>query len=439
MYGIICDKVLYAKSGIQLNLNDEVEVGETIRIIRTDTDKASYNNYLSGLMGKIDIEGNSAKIDIGGYTSTPQAMIDKLKEAAISLLKGFISGAPIVVRYHNDGDGSSGAVALYRALSKIREMLFEDDRGVSWVMNRGIAYTTDSFYSDKTLFGSYESMERPIVVIMDFGTSPESTDAINASQGVCDIIWLDHHVPYDGFPRHMISHYINTCDIGANSSFTAGLLACMFAQVIADVSVEDLKGAALVSDYSAYANLEDKRAVRNAVILDYLTSKSDESESKPKHIDAILGNEQESEDVFRHAHGLLEEAISYGMKNISEYRNAEGIKVFVLDFSPIAKYRQEYPLPGRYSSKLQHRLESMHGSNTVTLVHYGSYISIRTCKDIAEKLDMLGIIERIKARSAGTVTGGGHMQAASIRTSREKIQETLKELLAELGIGISGD
>ncbi|MDE1871173.1 MAG: hypothetical protein KGI06_02950 [Candidatus Micrarchaeota archaeon] len=441
IYNIIGQKALQTKSGIQLGLYDSVDMRDgKPASVRKLSDKAMYGQMLSESMQAVDIEANSSRIIAGGkkYWSVSGTIIERLKDAAHLLVKGFVAGAPIVVRFHNDGDGATGAIALHRALSELQERLFDGERSVSWSMNRSIAYTLESFYSDRMVFESYESAERPIVVITDFGTSPESLDAIRASQGVCDIIWLDHHMPYDGFPREMVTHYINSCDLGADSNFTAGLLSCIFAQVLAGVDVEDLKDAALVSDYSAYADFGNKDALRISIILDYITSRGSEADSKPRRMDAIIKDSGESERVFRHASELMDEAISYGIKNASTYINSDAVRICVLDFTPIARSRADYPLPGRYSSKLQSRLESINNGRTVTIVHYGNYVSIRVSSDIGEKVDILGIIERLKDMSHGLATGGGHRQAASIRTDREHIDETIRMLLAELGIGATG-
>ncbi len=437
-YNIISERVLQAKSNMKYDLYDEVAIkeGQIDESKEPVQNRAAYEPAISALLGSADINGNSKRINLHGkdYSKTAEKLMGELRSAAKLLVRGFLSGAPIVVRFHNDGDGSTGGIALYRALSALQEKFFINERAVSWNMNRGIAYTMESFYSDKMLFDSYRSAEKPIVVITDFGTSPESADAIREARGVCDLIWLDHHVPYEGFPKEMIRHYINVFDFGGDSSFTAGLLTCIFAEVISGVEVEDLKAAALVSDYSAYADFKDPEALKNSIILDYLTSSPNEMHGKPKHMDMILRDREKSDSTFRHANGLLEEALSTGIKNIRKYRNAQGVNICLLDFGHIAKLRGDYPLPGRYSSKLQDRMEVSNGGKTLTLVHYGSYISMRSSPDIRDSVDILAIIERLKKATNGSVSGGGHRQAASVRTDRDHIKEVTRLLLMELGI-----
>ncbi|MGD0729263.1 MAG: hypothetical protein ABR981_04260, partial [Candidatus Micrarchaeaceae archaeon] len=217
-------------------------------------------------------------------------------------------------------------------------------------------------------------------------------------------------------------------------NFTAGLLTCIFAQIIADVYVEDIKEAALVSDYSTYADYSDENAKKNSILLDYLTSTEKESHGKPKQMDFIITDREKSDEVFSHAKEMLDESIDIGIKNVKSFRSEKGTNIFVLDFEHIAKMQFDYPLPGRYSSKLQDHMESMNNGNTITIVHYGNYISVRVSRDISDSVKLLDLIEKMKIDTKGAVSGGGHKQAASIKANKDNIKEVTKLLLAELGV-----
>ena len=438
-YNVVAEKISQIKSDRQLELYEHVEISEGK--IKNSLGIAAKNVYETAIAEKIKDTGtarNAKGIVFSGkaYEAVAKRLMPELERAARLLVKGFLSGAPIVVRFHNDGDGSSGAIALHRALSKLQKDNFTNERNVSWQMNKSIAYTTESFYADKMLFDSYKSIEKPIIVITDFGTAPESVDAMRLASGNCEMIWLDHHMPYEGFPRELAGNYINVFDFGGDSNFSAGLLTCIFAQIISDVDVDDLKGAALISDYSTYADFNDGKALKNSVILDFLTSTGKDAYGKPKQMDIILTNPERSEKLFGHAKSLLDESILVGTKNIKSYKNSNNTSIYVLDFGHVAKLRYDYPLPGRYSSKLQDRLESENGGNTITIVHYGNYISVRISKDISESVNLLKIIEKLKTVTGNAVSGGGHRQAASVRADKEDSKEVLRLLLQELGIAV---
>lgn len=434
-YNIMAGRILEIKSERQLELCQEVGIADdSITAAKGMCPSEKYEELVAECIGRSNIKENAALLQLNekGYGKVAKAMLPELLKAASLLIRSFVSGAPIVVRFHNDGDGSSGGIALYRAIMELQKKFFRGERGVSWQMNRSIAYTIESLYADRMLFDSYKSIEKPLVVITDFGTSPESIDAINIAKRDFNIIWLDHHMPYEGFPKEEITHYINVFDFGGDSNFTAGLLTCIFSEIISGVNVEDLKGAAMVSDYSSYADYSDSIAMKNSIILDFLTSK--ESYGKPRQMDIILNDREKSESTYRHALGMLDEAINTGIRNVKSYRNNNGVKIHVLDFEHVAKLKFDYPLPGRYSSKLQEKMETMNNGNTITVVHYGNYISVRVSKDIADSTGLLNIIERLKSSTNGRVNGGGHKQAASIRTNKESMKDVMSMFLGELAI-----
>ncbi len=441
IYTVISDTSMQLKSETQLDLFDSASVQGERAILKdraSAKSKERYAHILDALVKRAGTDSNSEGLDLKdkAYADTAKRMLPALSDAAKRFLRAYLSGAPIVVRFHNDGDGSAGAIALYRAVSELerKKELCISERGISWQMNKGIAYTVEAFYADRMLFESYKSAERPLVLITDFGTSPESEAAIKLAENVCDIIWLDHHLPYDTFPRQSVAHYINAFDFGGNSNFTAGLETCLLAEIIAGIDVSDLKGASLISDYSAYADFKDKSALMVSLILDFLTSTSSSNYSKPKQMDIILNDKEKSESTYMQASTSMEEAINAGIKGIRKYRGTNGANICVLDFEHIAKLDLVYPLPGRYSSKLQNHMETENSGNTITIVHYGNYISMRISKDIADSVNLLDIIERLNVSTKGAISGGGHKQAASIKTTTEKMKETMQMLLVELGV-----
>ncbi len=442
IYTSISDSVAQLKGKVQLELYDRINDDDNFAVPAADGRKGTakeYGEMLDALIKKVGVQSNAKSIKLSGkeYAQIVDSIIPELEKAADTFLRAFLSGAPIVVRFHNDGDGAAGAIALYRSLSALEKKFCKEGEGraISWQMNKGIAYTQESFYMDRMLFESYKSIEKPLLLITDFGTSPESEAAMELAKKTCDIIWFDHHLAYSGFPKELVRHYINAFDFGGDSSITAGLECCIFAELLSGNDEKELREASLISDYSKYADFGYKDGIKTALILDFLTSGSNSSSnSKPKQMDAILGDKARAEDMYAHASNALEEAINTGIRNIRTCKSLSGINISVLDFAHIAKLELGYPLPGRYSSKLQSHIESINNGNTITVVHYGNYISIRVSSDISDSVDLLRIIERLKVATNGALLGGGHKQAASIKTTEEKMKSTIHMLLVELGV-----
>ncbi len=369
------------------------------------------------------------------------SMLPALGSAAKRLARSVLAGATITIRFHNDCDGSSGAIALYEAIEALKKKTGVKDLPISWKMNRSVGYSLESFYEDYESSKAHRSMEKPLVVITDFGTMQESESAISASakeQHRCDFIWLDHHPIYEGFGSYkiMLPHYINTWDFGGNSDYTAGYLTCVFAEMIAPIDTEDLRQASLIGDFSAFGKREEKRWQKLAVVLDYLTSRREsEGAISPKSMSSIIRDRERFEETFVRASTIIQEAIDVGVSKVRHYKGRDGINVYVLDFKHIIRDDGETPLPGRFSSRLQEKMEEISGKRTITMVHYGNYVSLRADKNLAEEIQLLKILEEVKNSSEHIQSFGGHNPAASVRTDKEHVAHVVKLLLSALGAG----
>ena len=455
VYSAVGDKAVNFRSGTVLSLNDRVEfdidpngsasappMAQNVSVIGK-ADKQGIDAAVIALSESVDLRDNFSAVDEllakhREILACAKNMEGALVDCARALTMAFISGAPITVRFHNDGDGSTGAMALYLALGKLQERISFGGRNITWKMHRGISYDEQSSFEDLMHFSQYESSGRPIVVIIDFGTSPESEKSINQvkDKEKAQLVWLDHHPPYEGFPQDMIGFYINPWNFGGNSDFTAGALACVFATVINRCDAAALVEASLVSDYSAYADYDDKQAQETALVLDLLTSGSRShsmASPTPKTFLDVLGNKKLYSDTMFHARNLLDEALEIALQRAKRYKNTFGIGIYVLDFGYIAELGNGYPLPGRFSSRLQGKLEGINGGKTLTIVHYGNYISIRESDDIVPKIKVLDLVNELKASSEYVESGGGHNEAASMRVPRQHTKQVLKLLLSNLG------
>ena len=454
VYFAVGKNVVQFKSNVVFSLCDTVEF--EIPAIQTDGGVPLIENALTGdkvtleeleaninaVCGKITIEDNAAELDEllskhNEIKTIVKNMNAQLLDCARAFLASFVSGAPIIVRFHNDGDGSSGAMALYAAVNGLQRQVFINGRQIIWKMQRGIAYDDESMYEDMLQFGQYDAAKKPVVVIIDFGTSPESESAVHTIKDKADLLWLDHHPTYDGFPKDEIRSYINPWDFGGNSDFTAGALACAFATILYNCDAAGLIEASLVSDYSAYADYGDRKAQDMALILDFLTSGSKAhgmANMTPKTFSDVFADKARYGETLMRARSLLEEALEIGMQRVKHYKSEIGINVYVLDFGHIAELGKGYPLPGRFSSRLQDRIEELNAGKTITVVHYGNYISMRESNDVVGRIKILDVVNELKKASPYVKSGGGHNEAASIKVLRENTQYVLKLLLKYFGV-----
>jgi RecJ-like exonuclease len=357
-------------------------------------------------------------------------MLGDLVLAAETVMRAFISGAPMIVRFHGDGDGVAGAMALYRALNGVVASGLSSERQVSWQLNKDVVYSREAFYSDRLLFASFRSAEKPLLVIIDFGTHIDSNDAIAMAEKSCDVVWIDHHTLPEAFDPGKRSIYINPFNYGSDSRLSAGLTASVIGEIIG-ADCADLMEAALISDHSACADYANLKARKAALVIDYMITRRDSDASSLRKIEAVVGDRQKLEETYAKVGGMLDEAIGIGAKVARKYRTAAGIEIYVVDFRKVKD--GDYPPPGRFASELQYHIESLTGKPAITAVYYSSYISVRVSKSVSKSVGLIGIIEKIKEDTLGAVGGGGHMEAASLKAGSHDTQNVLRMLLDKLG------
>ncbi|MDE1860514.1 MAG: hypothetical protein KGH72_02235 [Candidatus Micrarchaeota archaeon] len=374
---------------------------------------------------------------IDALDRTTAKMWKHIATAALVLIRKLMLGAPVVVRFHNDADGSSGAYCIYRAMESLMKKLGSNHEGsVSWIMHTGVSYSANDASYDTLLVNNYTSVEKPLLMIIDFGTSTDSNNGIRQAENAFDIIWLDHHPIVEGFEGTRLKNYMNPWLFGSDSNYTAGFLASMLGRSFSEINLPVMEDASFIGDYSEYATA-GKQAVDTAMILDLLTSDtrigsgSFHNRISPKEIGNIFKNHEKMEELLGYANNKLGEALDAGLDAMRRHKAGNG-DVFVLDFEKVKSEESKYPLPGRYASKLLDRLREIYGPNTVVIVHVGAYISIRLGKELGERIDLLATISDIKSRYENLVEGGGgHRCAASIKLRDKDAKSTvLKELAA---------
>ncbi len=429
LYTLVGKCVLHVPSKAAFSLYDSVTISNEneIRLVGHSSKRAC-----SIAIGKIAKVYKRKAIENEELEEVAKKMEGKIERAAKGLARAYVSGAPISIRFHSDGDGASGALAVYYALSALSKSM----PSVRWEAQHSIAYTLEAFYSDIGFFSNCNSAEKPKLVIIDFGTSPESNEAVNEirKKGI-DVIWLDHHQIPKGFSKGLKA-YINPLEYGGESDFTAGYLACIFAECISGIKTDLLKSASLISDSSIYANKKDADAAKVATVLDFITGVKKYTgyiagPLVPSYFAKIIEDKEKLDEINAYANMVIDDMVNTGIKIAKRHAGKDGIEINVVDFEEVGKKYSGYVLPGRYSSKLHEKIEAMN-PKSVTVVSFKNSISIRISRGITKKLDILKGIDSIKAEHEG-VTGGGHESAAGVLVWNGNIKEVLRELLAYMG------
>ncbi len=343
----------------------------------------------------------------------------RLESAARLFLRKLLLGVPIVIRFHNDADGSGGAYSLYLSIKELGERIgFAPN--TMWMMNRGVAYSSAEAENDMLATNGYSAIEKPLLVIIDFGTAAESNSGISSAKGKFDIIWLDHHPMTEGFRGTELEHYINPWNFGGDSSYTAGFLASAFSKTFSAVDTEEYENASFIGDYSTYADT-GARGNEASIIFDLVTSDvgmalgGGRMNVTPQEFEAIFANEKKRSELLRYANMRLGEVLDAGIESLRRYKGRD-FEIFMLDFEDVRSDESKYPLPGRFSSKLLDRIVASGHGRVMVIVHVGAYLLMRLDKELCKDMSLLDIIAEVKERyGEGIEGGGGHRCAGTIK------------------------
>ena len=154
---------------------------------------AAFRKRMDEAAGEIP-QGNEYKTGIERSTGDVKAL-EGARGCDAALVRKARLRVPILVRFHNDVDGLSGAYALHNALLQTRKRggTVDYEPNVTWRMHGGVTYNREDATTDIMTCNNFESAEKPLLIILDFGTSLDSNPGIELIRERFDVIWLDHH------------------------------------------------------------------------------------------------------------------------------------------------------------------------------------------------------------------------------------------------------
>lgn len=362
------------------------------------------------------------KTGMGEVDAISERMWQRLCDASQLLMRKLSMSAPIIIRFHNDADGSGGACSLYVSIKELCARM-PSCANIVWLMQRGVTYNRYDASNDMLIANNYDSLEKPLLMIVDFGTSVDSNEGIQGIGDKFDIIWLDHHPIVDGFNGKELQHYVNPWQFDGDSNFTAGLLASVFCKTFSKAVTREYEHASLVGDYSKYADPDIGNELSS--LLDLITSDlvlvygNGKTNVTPQEILATLSDKEKVAELLSLANIKLEEAVIKGLHSLKSYSAGTGT-ICLLDFEHARSDDSKYPLPGRFSSKLLTRLNESGMRNVILVVSAGSYLLMRIDRELCSKLDLREIVREMSARHPDLVEGGGGHRCAGAIKVREK-------------------
>lgn len=348
-----------------------------------------------------------------------------IEEVAEYIKKACVLKRPIIIRYDNDQDGLSGAIALYNALKNYYNVKF--------VTQQFPYYSRLNFEDDKRYIDSLEAKHlSPVLVTVDFGYNPESEEGYRlAKDNGFSIVVIDHHPPQKPEIKDLLDSILSPWifDIENPSSYTAGMLASEVAKKISHIDkrlTEKLIRISLTADRSKLYK-PDKTDLKNAEAVGYFIGTSAYENNIVQYAKAV-----EDEEMLDFAYAQSQEKIQNFIEKAvktTKSKTVNGITFFLVNVTRHIK-KGSYPNKG-LAANIMADLLGDKKYPVITIVYTGRNISFRANKlALDQGLDISkAILQLKKEMMEGIESGGGHKAAAALRVKPGYLNDALDKII----------
>ncbi len=393
-----------------------------------------------------------------------EPVYEDLRDLARSLRRTVLSGRPIRVRHHADGDGMCAAIPVQLAVERFLRDVYEDPDAPQHLFKRLPSKAPYYEMEDVTrdLNFALEGRARhgrklPLLLMLDNGSTEEDVPAYeNLTHYDIPIAAVDHHHPDPEAVAPLLDAHVNPYLHGEDYRITTGMMCVELARLVdptitdelehvpAVAGLSDRSKAEAMDDYLALAadagyDVDDLRDIGEA--LDYAAHWLRYSEGKTLVNDVLNVG---CDDPDRHAELVAflseraERDVNHQLNAVDEHveheRLASGAHLYRIDVDEYA-HRFTYPAPGKTTGELHDSRVQETGDPVIT-IGYGPDFAVLRSDGV--RLDIPTMVTELNEElpEAG-VSGGGHLVVGSIKFvkgRREAVIEALIEKMADAEI-----
>jgi RecJ-like exonuclease len=344
-------------------------------------------------------------------------IMEKLKPdielCARKLLGAKKLGRHILLRFHNDADGISGALALTKVVR---------------------AYTSQQNSANYTPFdamrdiGNLQGERKPLVILLDFGCGIESVEGLKLIKASgAEVMVIDHH-PNEGKAGENSHVFLSPWKVDSSesaSSYTAGYLAVEVARMCGE-DASSLAPIACAGDKSSILRVEEKdREV--ALVLDYMATYSGFGNKLDFYKNA-LENKELYASVLVQAREALDRVTGDIRANMK--KKVDGpVSVYVIDTEKVKS--REFPGKGKITT----RGFELVTEPAVVLGIWKKGLSFRInggAIELGIRAD--SIISELRSEMGDFIEGGGgHARAASLRIREGFVDSVVEKICGKVG------
>ncbi len=404
------------ESGKFMQIGEELRISGTVerqygflQIIKPKIEPAE--GIYAGILAKTE---ENIKVKELPFLASGEIM-DKLRPeimlCAKKLLTAKAMGRHARLRFHNDADGITGALALTKVI-----------RAHTHQQNSA-NYTV---YDSMRDIGNLQSEKNPLVILLDFACGKDSVEGLKLLKASgAEVLIIDHH-PNEGNAQENCSLLVNPWSVSREeraSSYVAGYLSMEIARACGEDGVEKLAGIACAGDKSTILPVS-KKDKEMAIVLDYMATYSGFGNKLDFYKNAIENKELYASVLVQAQESL--DRITDEVKAHMKKRYDGPVSVYTIDTERIKS--REFPGKGKITTR---GFELVEGP-AVVLGVWKNGLSFRINSGAIEKGVMANeIISALKKEMPDFIEGGGgHARAASLRI-REGFVDSVVEKIIE--------
>lgn len=342
-----------------------------------------------------------------------EKMLPKIQETAKKILSAKLLNRFVILRFHGDADGISGALAL----TKICKMqAFQQNSAI---------YSVGEAMRDLQLL-HHEFL--PIVILLDFGSGPESKEGLKLLKASgAEVIVIDHH-PMDESSAKSFGELLNPWMFSNDpdsSKYPAGYLAIEVARLCGVKNAEEYASVACAGDKSIVLPVTQADKDK-ALVLDYMASYSGFGNNLDFY-SSVMSKEELFESMLFQAKEKVDQIFETVRKTLKE-KEVNGVKIAVIDLERIS-VKHEFPSKGKIATRI---FESINSDAPLVVLGYSEKSVIFRVNHPAVERGVYAdkIISELKSTMKDFIeSGGGHAKAAALRVKGEYAKDIVEEIV----------
>ncbi len=347
-----------------------------------------------------------------------RALEPKFNEVATALISAKNENRFVLLRFHHDADGISGAFALNEVLR------------FSAQQQNSAVYSVKDAIRD---LNNISNEDRPLVILLDFGMNADSEEGLRLLKASgAELILIDHHPP-SGNAMGLADHFITPWEFGKGEScskYVAGYLASEIA-----------RASGVQSDVGRYARIAcagDKSNIvepteddlKAALVLDYLAAHSGYGNNL-RFYKNVLSNDELFKSMYQQADEKINEVANKAMRGMRERRAGRTV-IFQVNLEKIIQ-KGEFPNRSKVTTRITDRLKR---DEPMIVLGLGDRTIIMRLNQAATDVGLSA--DKIAKKMLETMrdfaeSGGGHAKAGAIRVKPGFVNSVVEEIVKMIG------